>query len=121
MGLFKKEVKFISATCPVCKGNLQLDANLETAFCQYCGAQCIIENAPKKEKKQSELEIVLDFYERQQFIRRQEKQEKQRKIEVEEKEQKEHLKKYGWIYILAAVGLFVLIFIMAILENQGIV
>ena len=48
MGIFKKRIKFVSAICPECKGHLELDSNLKTAFCQYCGAQCIVENAPKK-------------------------------------------------------------------------
>ena len=50
MGLFKKQVKFISAICPECKGHLELDGNLERAFCQYCGAQCIVENVQNPNK-----------------------------------------------------------------------
>ena len=121
MGIFKKQVKFISAICPECKGHLELDSNLETAFCQYCGAQCIVENAPKKEKKQGKLETVLDFFERQQALHRQDKKERQRRIDEEERIKKEHLKKYWWIYVLIGVLFFGFIFTMAILENQGII
>lgn len=103
MNLFKKQVKFISAICPECKGHLELDANLETAFCQYCGAQCIVENAPKKQTKQTKLETVLDFVERQQALRRQDKQERQRRLDEEERKRTEHLKKFWWIYALILV------------------
>lgn len=120
MGIFKKQVKFVSAICPECKGNLELDSKLETAFCQYCGAQCIVENAPKKAKKQGKLEMLLDFFERQQALRRQDKQERQRRIDEEELKKKEHLRKYWWVYVLIGVSFFGFIFIMAILENQGI-
>ena len=110
MNLFKKQVKFVSAICPECKGHLELDANLETAFCQYCGAQCIVENAPKKQKKQTKLETVLDFFERQQALRRQDKQERQRRIDEEERKRIEHLKKFWWIYGL--IFIFTLGFLM---------
>ena len=121
MGIFKKQVKFVSAICPECKGHLELDSKLETAFCQYCGAQCIVENAPKKQKKQSKLETVLDFIERQQDLRRQDKQERQRRIDEEERKRKDHLKKYWWAYVLIGVAFFAFILTMAILENQGII
>ncbi len=121
MGLFTKQVKFVSAICPECKGHLELDANLETAFCQYCGAQCIVEDAPKREKKQSKLETVLDFVERQQALRRQDKREKQRRIDEEERKNNEFLKKYWWIYALIGFVFFAFIITMAILENQGLI
>lgn len=132
MGLFTRKIKFISAVCPNCKGNLELDANLETAFCQYCGAQCIVQNAPKKQRKQTKLEIVLDFVERQQTLRRKDKQEELRKRELleeqqererkaEEQKQREFLKKYWWVYALVIAGIFTLCIVMAILEEQGII
>ena len=121
MKLFQKQIKFVSAICPECKGNLQLDANLETAFCQYCGAQCIVENAPRKEKKQNKLETVLDFVERQQSLRRQDKREKRRRQEKEDKETKEHFQKNWWKYLVGFISLFTFIFILAILENYGII
>ena len=121
MSIFKKQVTFISAICPECKGHLELDSNLETAFCQYCGAQCIVSNAPKKAKKQSRLETVLGFVERQQALRRQDKQEKQRKIEEAERREKEQLKKYWWAYALLGVGLVAFFVVMSILEKQGII
>ena len=113
MNIFKKQIKFVAAVCPNCKGNLQLDANLETAFCQYCGAQCIVENTRKKHKKQNALELLLDFIERQQDLRRQDKRERERKIEEQAQQQNQHLKKYGWIYALTAITTFVLLFIIA--------
>lgn len=107
----------MSAVCPECKGNLELDSNLERAYCQYCGAQCIVENAPKKGKKQDKLTTVLDFFERQQALRRQDKKERQRRIEEEERKNAESLRKYWWIYVLILVILFGFIFTMAFLEH----
>ena len=112
--MFRKQVKFVSAICPECKGHLQLDSNLETAFCQYCGAQCIVENAHKCKKKQSKLEIVLDFIERQQTIYRQDKQERQRRIDEEKRQKKEKLKKYWWIYSLIGFAFSMLLVGMVI-------
>ena len=117
MGIFKKQVKFVSAICPECKGHLELDSNLETAFCQYCGAQCIVENAPKIEKKQDKLGRVLDFVERQQSLRRQDKQERQRRIDEEDRRRNEHLKKYWWVYTVIGATFFAMLFLMAILGD----
>lgn len=117
MGIFNKKMKFMAAICPECKGNLELDANLETAFCQYCGAQCIVENGRKKQRKQTKLEIVLDFFERQQSLKRQDKAEKRRKEQEEQQERKRELRKNWWIYALLIVGLFTLCIIMTLLEK----
>ena len=113
MNIFKKQVKFVSAICPKCNGSLELDADLETAFCQYCGTQCIVENAPKKKTKQSNLETIVGFLERRQNLRRQDRREKQRKLEEEERQQKEHLKKYWWIYVLCFVAYMTIMIILA--------
>lgn len=121
MGIFEKKVKFISAVCPECNGHLELDSNLETAFCQYCGAQCIVANAPKKAKKQNKLETVLGFIERQQDLRRQDKREKQRRADEEKKKQQEHLKKTWWIYLAVLVGIFLLSATLGILGDKGII
>ena len=116
MSIFKKQIKFVSAICPECKGYLELDSNLGTAFCQYCGAQCIVENAPKKARKQGKLGLILDFFERQQALYRQDKKERQRRINEEERKRKDHLKKYWWVYVLSFSLLLVILFIIAILE-----
>jgi DNA-directed RNA polymerase subunit RPC12/RpoP len=122
MGIFnKKKIKFVSAICPECNGHLELDANLETAFCQYCGAQCIVENAPSKKPKQNNLERVLDFVERQQSLRRQDRQERERRKREEEIKRKEELKKTWWIYFSIMVGFIALGLVMAILGSKGIV
>ena len=120
MSMDDKEIKFVSAICPRCKGNLRLDSNLETAFCQYCGAQCIVENVQKKMKKESKLEIVLDFVERQQALYNQDKREQRQKQAEAERKQTEKLRKSWWIYALIFVGLFTLLIVMGILEKQGI-
>ena len=121
MGIFEKKVKFVSAICPECKGRLELDSNFERAFCQYCGAQCIVENAPKRKQKQSNLETVLDFVERQQNLRRQDEQERQRRKDEEERKQAEHTKKYLWAYILLLVAIMAFGLIVAILGESGII
>ena len=120
MNMFKRKISFISAICPECKGNLQLDSNLETAFCQYCGAQCIVENTPKRSSK-SKLETILSFIERQQSIRRCDKQTRQKKIEESEAKKAEHLKTYAWAYILLLICLFAFSIAMAILENLNVI
>lgn len=123
MGIFKKQIKFISAICPECKGNLKLDPNLETAYCSKCGAQIIVQNA-QKPKKQGKLEIVFDFVERQQARRKQEKEDKQRKEEVErerfeakraERNRKisENLKENWWKYLLIGIGICLLCSVLA--------
>ena len=113
MGIFSKKIKFVSAICPECNGHLALDARLETAFCQYCGAQCIIEHAPKKSKRHGKLELVLDFVERQQALHRSDRREKE-KIKREEKEkEREHEKKNMWIAVLVFGIIIVFSMIMA--------
>ena len=114
MSIFKRKIEYVPAICPKCKGNLQLDATLETAYCQSCGAQCIIENAKRKEKKQNKLETVLDFVERQQALRRQDKKERERKYE-------EDVRKHWWIYLAVLGGIIVFSILIAILANQGII
>ena len=120
MSIFKKQIKFVSAICPECKGNLELDANLGKAFCQYCGAQCIVENAPQK-KNRSKLEMVLDFLDHQNSLHRQDKRERKRREEEEKTLQREHLKKYGWVYVSIVGILFGIVFTMALLEEMGII
>ena len=121
MSIFKKKVNFIAAICPKCNGHLELDSKMETAFCQYCGTQCVVENAPKKKKKHGKLEMVLDFFERQQNLRRQDKQEQQRRLEEEQRKHKEEVKRYWWVYVLVLIGIFGFLMIMSILENHSII
>ena len=117
MNIFSKRIKFVSATCPECRGKLKLDANLKTAYCQYCGAQCMIENAPQDGAKKSKMEMVLNFIERQQEQRREEK----RRIEEEERRKQEYFKKYWWVYALGLMVLYGMAILMSILEKQGII
>ena len=121
MSVFKKKINFTSAICPKCNGHLTLNSNMETAFCQQCGAQCIVTNAQKKAKKQGKLETILGFIERQQALHRQDKREKQRKIEEEERRQKEHVKRFWWAYALIGLAVTAFFIVMSILEKQGII
>ena len=121
MGIFNKQVKFISAVCPECQGHLELDASRDIAFCLNCGARCIVENAPKRDRKVSGLNAVLAFIERRDDLRRQDRHERQKKKEQKEKEQRESMKKSLWIYIAVSALIITLCFVMSILENQGII
>ena len=113
MGIFSKKIKFVSAICPECNGHLALDARLETAFCQYCGAQCIIEHAPKKSKRHGKLELVLDFVERQQALRRSDRQEKEKLKREEKEKERETPKKNLWILAIVFGVIFAFTMIMA--------
>lgn len=121
MNIFKKQIKFVSAICPECKGRLELDSNLKIAYCQYCGSQCIVENAPKPKKNESRLETVLNFVERQQSLQRQDKAEKERKKEQSEQKREQMMLKYWWAMALFVVLLLAFTVVMSILEAQGII
>ncbi len=117
MGLFRKKINFVSAICPNCKGNLKLDTKLERAICQHCGAESIIENTPKQQKQQGRLELVLDFIERQQEVRRQDKKERQIKKEELKKEQEKQERRTTWIAVLLLGVTLVVCGLMALLNN----
>lgn len=92
MSIFKRKIEFVSAICPECGGNLELDATLETAYCQYCGAMCIVKNAQKK-KKETSLDKVIGFVERQQDLRRKDRVEIQKRKDEEKRKAEEEQKK----------------------------
>lgn len=117
MSIFKKEPKFVAAICPQCGGNLEMDSTLQTAFCQSCGAHCLMENVKKqKQKNPTAMQSIIGFVERQQELRRKDKAEKRQREEEEKKKHEAQIKKYWWIYALVMVGLFAFIAVMAILE-----
>ena len=37
-------MKLIDTTCPKCGANLRIDADRKSAFCEYCGAQILIDD-----------------------------------------------------------------------------
>ena len=121
MGLIKQKTNFISAKCPECGGALNLHTNLETAVCQKCGMQCIIENTPKRSNSKNNLETILNFVEHQQNIRKQEKQENATKANEQEIKREQFIKKYGLAYALFMFVLFALVIVMTILENIGLI
>lgn len=101
------EIKMVSAVCPHCGAQLEVNANLEKAFCQYCGTQYFVANAVTnhnvynttnhttvnqsnsvKVGRKGTVEAVLDFVENK---KRQEEEER-RRIEDEERIQKEKWK-----------------------------
>ena len=99
MNLFKKKISFVSAVCPKCGENLELDTSLELAYCQYCGAQCIVENAPSRSDKPA-IDKIISFVERQHEIKKKEKIEKERKISEEQQRNREWLRNYWWVLVL---------------------
>lgn len=118
MNIFKnKKVDFIPAICPNCKCNLEIDSNFEVAYCNTCGLRCIISDRLNKKQKQTNLDKVISFVERQQNIKRETKRQEEIKQEKLDEENKLFWKKYGWLLIVFLIVLFIFIFIMAILEN----
>lgn len=45
-----KKVTLVPAKCPQCGADIDVDKNLETAFCSYCGTKIIIKDVVKKVK-----------------------------------------------------------------------
>lgn len=43
-------MKLVSAMCPNCGAQLELDENMEKGFCMYCGSQIIVQDAVQKYK-----------------------------------------------------------------------
>ncbi len=120
MSLFNnKKIEFIPAICPNCKCNLEIDSNFEVAYCTTCGLRCIINDKLGKKQKQTNLDKVISFVERQQNIKRELKRQEEIKQEKENEENKLFWKKYGWLLIVFLIILFIFIFIMAIIENNG--
>ena len=37
-------MKLIDTTCPKCSANLRVDADMQSAFCEYCGAELLIDD-----------------------------------------------------------------------------
>lgn len=37
-------MKLIDTTCPKCGANLHIDAECQSAFCEYCGGQILIDD-----------------------------------------------------------------------------
>lgn len=120
MNIFKnKKVDFIPAICPNCKCNLEIDSNFEVAYCTTCGLRCIISDRLNKKQKQTNLDKVISFVERQQNIKREIKRQEEIKQEKLDEENKQFWKKYGWLLIVFLIVLFIFIFIIDILENNG--
>ena len=127
MGLFKRKPKFIAAVCPQCGGNLEMDAQLQTAYCTKCGAHCLVEDVQiRKPKKETPLQTVVGFVERQSDLNRKDRAARQQRRDeeriarqqqqAEEKKQRdERLKKYFWVGVAMFVGLIALTVVLALL------
>ena len=128
MGLFKRKPKFIAAVCPQCGGNLEMDADLQTAYCTKCGAHCLIEDVQiRKPKKETPLQTVVGFVERQSDLNRKDRaarrqQREEERIAKRQQQEEEREEKAKYSKVAAIVGgiflaaLMIFAFVMAILE-----
>lgn len=128
MGLFKRKPKFIAAVCPQCGGNLEMDAQLQTAYCTKCGAHCLIEDVQvRKPKKETPLQTVVSFVERQSDLNRKDRaarrqQREEERIAKQQQQEEERKEKDKNAKVIAIVGgiffaiLMIFTFVMAILE-----
>lgn len=109
--------------CSACGTMVVFEERATKVFCQNCGTQCL-----GAEPKKGNLELVLDFVERQQDKRRQEKEEQRKREEekqreeeerkrAEEEKRREGFKKNWWIYLLVFVGLLAFTLIMSYFEK----
>jgi DNA-directed RNA polymerase subunit RPC12/RpoP len=51
---------FVAAKCTNCGGELQLDDNLKTGFCQYCGSKVVVQEAIELKKVQVEGKVSVE-------------------------------------------------------------
>lgn len=128
MGLFRRKPKFIAAVCPQCGGNLEMDAQLQTAYCTKCGAHCLVEDVQiRKPRKETPLQTVVGFVERQSDLNRKDRVARQQRRDEEraarrqqqEEERKEKAKSTKIAAIVGGVLLAVIMifaFVMAALE-----
>lgn len=118
MKLFNREPKFIIAQCPKCGGPLELDTNYETAHCQDCGMQYIVQNVDKKKKqKRTNLEMIMDFVERERDLKRKDRVERDKIKQVEDKQTR---KDSIIIAIVCGAIVFTMITAIIILTSLGI-
>ena len=126
MGLFKRKPKFIAAVCPQCGGNLEMDSQLQTATCAKCGAQCLVEDVQiRKPKKETPLQTVVGFVERQADInrrdraarRQQREEEREAKRKRQEEERKRNAKQTRTFAIVGVILLLVLLIFTVVMAE----
>lgn len=123
MNIFKekKKVEFFAAVCPKCGGNLEFDANMETAYCSKCGLRCLVDENISKRAKFSPSDKLIGFLERQQNIIRENKK-RQALVEQEEQAKLHHwVLKNWWILLLVFTLIMAFLMLMTILEKNGII
>ena len=49
-------MKLYSLKCPHCGGNLEIEEDLDSFFCKYCGAKIIMDRLSKSEMRVREME-----------------------------------------------------------------
>ena len=50
-------MNFVAAKCPNCGAEIQVDKNLETAFCSYCGSKMLVQDAVNRVRIVGPVEI----------------------------------------------------------------
>lgn len=84
------EIKFVSAKCPDCGANLQIEADRQQAFCTYCGAKVVIYNENEHifhriddaELKQAETERMVQMKRIEFAEKKRIQKEKNKKIKI---------------------------------------
>ena len=118
MVIFDKNPKFIITQCLKCEGPLELDTNFETAHCQNCGMQYLVQNVNKKKKaKRTKFEMIMDFVERERDLKRKDKVEQDKRKEIIDKENR---KNALIISIICGVVLLMIIVSLMIMTSIGI-
>ena len=129
----RKNTKMMPAICTQCGGQVMVDAQRETTFCQYCGTQLIVEKAINTYNvqhatvehvdsinifKTSAVESVLNFVKDQQQRIDEEKKAKKEEERKEKEESEKSFKKYWWIYLLMVLIPLVLLNFMSSEEEK---
>ena len=98
--------------CPNCGAQIFLDDSRDFGFCQYCGTKIMLDDYRSTHRVVDEARIQETETDR--LIRLKE-------LEIEEKQQEREHKQQKWIMIgwaIAGGGAFLILAIMALLENS---
>lgn len=98
-------MKLYSLKCPHCGGNLEIEEDLETFFCKYCGAKIVMDRISKSQMRVREMEHDETLSEHQMQI----EIEKFKAKRTEEKTEAITMIGLYIVVIILALGLFALV------------